>query len=41
MGTVSASYIVEACGALETERPDSAERDARLETVLKGVSIIG
>jgi sugar/nucleoside kinase (ribokinase family) len=41
MGTVSASYIVEACGALETERPDSAERNARLETVLKGVSIIG
>ena len=41
MGTVSASYIVEACGALETERPDSAERDARLETVLKGVSIVG
>lgn len=41
MGTVSASYVVEACGALETERPDPAERDARLKTVLQGVSAVG
>jgi hypothetical protein len=41
MGTVSASYVVEACGALETKRPDSTERDARLRTVLEGVSTVG
>ena len=34
MGTVSASYIVEACGALETERPSPAARQARLQRVL-------
>jgi sugar/nucleoside kinase (ribokinase family) len=34
MGTVSASYVVEACGALETERPSVAARQARLERVL-------
>jgi sugar/nucleoside kinase (ribokinase family) len=34
MGTVSASYIVEACGALETERPRVAARQARLQRVL-------
>lgn len=34
MGTVSASYVVEACGALETERPTVAARQARLERVL-------
>lgn len=37
MGTVSASYIIEACGALRTERPDAAERDARLQQVLARV----
>ena len=34
MGTVSASYVVEACGALETERPSGAARQARLQRVL-------
>lgn len=34
MGTVSASYIIEACGALETKRPDGAAREARLQRVL-------
>jgi sugar/nucleoside kinase (ribokinase family) len=38
MATVSASYIVEACGALETPRPDPAERDERLARVLAGVT---
>jgi hypothetical protein len=36
MGTVSASYVVEACGALETKRPSIAARQARLERVLAG-----
>ena len=34
MGAVSASYVVEACGALETERPSAAARQARLQRVL-------
>jgi ribokinase len=34
MGAVSASYVVEACGALETERPSLAARQARLQRVL-------
>jgi len=34
MGTVSASYVIEACGALETERPSDAARQARLQRVL-------
>jgi ribokinase len=34
MGAVSASYVVEACGALETERPSVAARQARLQRVL-------
>jgi sugar/nucleoside kinase (ribokinase family) len=34
MGAVSASYIVEACGALETERPTAVARQARLERVV-------
>ena len=38
MGTVSASYVVEACGALETIRPRAADRDARLRRVLAGIS---
>jgi ribokinase len=33
MGTVSASYVVEACGALETQRPSVAGRQARLQRV--------
>ena len=37
MGTVSASYVIEACGALQTERPDPAARDERLRGVLAGV----
>lgn len=36
MGAVSASYIVEACGALETRRPTPAERLSRLQHVLAG-----
>jgi ribokinase len=34
MGTVSASYVIEACGALQTAKPDIAERDARLRHIL-------
>ncbi len=34
MGTVSASYVVEACGALETKRPSLGARQARLQRVL-------
>jgi sugar/nucleoside kinase (ribokinase family) len=34
MGAVSASYVVEACGALETERPSVVARQARLQRVL-------
>jgi len=41
MGTVSASYVVEACGALETERPHPVERDVRLRSVLDGISSVG
>jgi hypothetical protein len=37
MGTVSASYVVEACGALETARPKAADRDARLRRILAEV----
>jgi ribokinase len=37
MGAVSASYVVEACGALETRRPTAADRQARLERVLAGM----
>jgi sugar/nucleoside kinase (ribokinase family) len=36
MGTVSASYIIEACGALESARPGFAARQARLQRVLAG-----
>jgi hypothetical protein len=31
---VSASYVVEACGALETEQPSPVARQARLQRVL-------
>ena len=41
MGTVSASYVVEACGALETRRPSPADRDGRLRAVLQGLSTLG
>lgn len=34
MGAVSASYVVEACGALQTAKPNAADRDARLASVL-------
>lgn len=34
MGTVSASYVVEALGALTTRRPTASERDGRLKDVL-------
>lgn len=37
MGTVSASYVVEARGALATMRPAREDRDARLEKVQSGV----
>jgi sugar/nucleoside kinase (ribokinase family) len=36
MGTVSASYVVEARGALATERPTPPARHERLGHVLKG-----
>ena len=41
MGTVSASYVVEACGALMTAQPDEADRDARLSRVMSGFSGLG
>jgi hypothetical protein len=31
---VSASYVIEACGALETQQPSVAAREARLQRVL-------
>ena len=37
MGTVSASYVVEARGALATRRPPASERDARLGAVMAGI----
>jgi sugar/nucleoside kinase (ribokinase family) len=37
MGTVSASYVVEACGALQTAPPKAADRDARLRRILAEV----
>ena len=41
LGTVSASYVVEACGALETSRPATADREARLRAVLDGAAVLG
>jgi len=35
MGAVSASYVIEACGALETQRPSVAAREARLQRALE------
>jgi hypothetical protein len=40
MGTVSASYVVEACGALETARPANSERDQRLKAVMSKIERI-
>lgn len=41
MGTVSAAFVVEACGALATRRPSAQERDDRLATVMAGVTTVG
>ena len=38
MGTVAASYVVEACGALRTACPDAADRASRLAHVMSGVT---
>lgn len=40
MGTVSASYVVESYGALETSLPEGAERRSRLDRVRAGVRAI-
>jgi sugar/nucleoside kinase (ribokinase family) len=40
MGTVSASYVVETYGALETELPTHDERQARLDNVRAGIRAI-
>ncbi len=40
MGTVSASFVVEAVGALATAQPPAAERNDRLRVVLAGVTRI-
>lgn len=40
MGTVSASYVIEACGALDTRQPEAAARDARLQDVLGQVASV-
>lgn len=40
MGTVAASYVVEACGALNTAIPDKAERDARLARVMEASRLL-
>jgi sugar/nucleoside kinase (ribokinase family) len=37
MGTVAASYVVEACGALDTAKPDGQARAARLAQVMTGI----
>ena len=37
MGTVAASYVVEACGALATPRPLAADRNARVEKILSRI----
>jgi len=38
MGTVSAAYVIEAVGALATERPSPALRNARLAEALAGIT---
>jgi sugar/nucleoside kinase (ribokinase family) len=40
MGAVSASYVVEAHGALNTARPSATERHQRLDTVIKNIEKI-
>lgn len=40
MGTVSASYVIEACGALETRRPGLGECHRRLEGVRSRIRLI-
>jgi ribokinase len=40
MGTVSASFVVEAYGALATRRPDPEERDIRYERAVSRVATI-
>jgi hypothetical protein len=37
MGTVSASYVIEAFGALATHKPTAQERDERYSKILIGV----
>jgi hypothetical protein len=37
MGTVSASFNVEFCGALATRRPDSGELDERFQMVFQQI----
>jgi sugar/nucleoside kinase (ribokinase family) len=37
MGTVSASFVVQACGALATQRPSASERSDRFLSVLRRV----
>jgi cytidine kinase len=38
MGTVSASFVVEACGALATPQPTASERADRFSSVLRRVT---
>ncbi len=38
MGTVSASFVVQACGALATPRPTPSERDSRFTSLLQRVA---
>jgi sugar/nucleoside kinase (ribokinase family) len=38
MGTVSASFVVEACGALATPKPTASERADRFSSVLRRVT---
>ena len=40
MGTVSASYVIEACGALATVTPEPGDRDARLAKILSDIAIM-
>ncbi len=40
MATVSASYVVEACGALATALPDDKDREERLQAVMSRVEVL-
>ena len=40
MGAVSASYVVEAHGALNTARPEAKQREARLASIVKAIEHI-